>query len=289
MLSPEVVKKIRQIEITTKRLLSGSFVGDYSSAKKGSGFEFDQIREYQQGDDVRFIDWKASTRANRLMVKQYIEERNRSVILAVDVSGSSFFSSSKKLKSDILSEIAAVLALVSDYGKDQASLLLFTDKIELFIPPARGRKHTHKIMEQLFSYKPKSSGTKIDTVLERLAKLRRRDSIVFLLSDFVDQIDEKKLHIVSKMYDLVAIRCLDKNEDYFPNIGFVTVEDIENKEMVALDTRGKKDSLLRKFLAGRVHDQDAMFKKQGVDFLQIYTDKFFINDIILFFARRMMY
>jgi len=289
MLTPEVLKKIRQIEIATKRLLSGSFVGDYSSAKKGTGFEFDQIRDYQQGDDVRFIDWKASARANKLLIKQYIEERSRSVILAVDISSSSFYSSSKQLKYDILSEIAAVLALVADYGKDMASLLLFSDHVEVFIPPARGRQHIHKIMERLFSYKPKNKKTRINTVLDRLAKLRRRDSIVFLLSDFIDQIDERKLHIVSKMYDLVAIRCLDDNESSFPNVGFVNIKDIETGESAVLDTRGKADTQLRNFLQKRVHNQDGVFKKYGIDFLSVSTKKSFISDIILFFRRRMMY
>jgi len=289
MLTPEVLKKIRQIEISTKRLLSGSFVGDFSSAKKGTGFEFDQIRDYQQGDDVRFIDWKASARANKFLVKQYIEERNRTVILAVDISSSGFYSSSKKLKFNVLSEIAAVLALVADYGKDMASLLLFSDHVEVFLPPARGRQHVHKIMERLFSYKPKNKETRINSVLDRLAKLRRKDSIVFLLSDFIDQIDERKLHIVSKIYDLVAIRCLDDNEKSFPNVGFVNIEDIETGKMAVLDTRGKKDSQLRNFMGYRMKNQDSLFKKYGIDYLSVSTKGSFISDIVLFFRRRMMY
>ncbi|MFC1842478.1 DUF58 domain-containing protein [Candidatus Dependentiae bacterium] len=289
MLSKEVIKKIRHIEITTKRLLSGSYVGDYSSAKKGTGFEFDQIRDYQMGDDVRFIDWKASARSNKLLVKQYIEERNRAVILVVDFSASIFYTSSQKLKFDVLSEIAAVLALVADYGKDLASLLLFTDKVEVFIPPARGRKHIHKIMEQLFSFKPKGKKTDINCALDRLAKLRRKDSIVFLLSDFVDSLSEKKLYVVSKMYDLVAIRCLDKNERRLPNVGFINIEDIESGEHVLLDTRGRGSKKINKFLFDRLHGQEYMFKRFGVDYVDVYPSESFISDIILFFRRRMMY
>ena len=289
MLSSEIIKKIKQIEITTKRLLSGSFVGDYSSAKKGSGFEFDQIREYQLGDDVRFIDWKASARTNKVLVKQYIEERNRAVILAVDMSQSSFYSSSPELKVDVLKEIAAVLALVADYGKDQASLLLFTDEVEVFIPPARGIKHIHKIMESLFSYKPKNAGTNINCVLERLAKLRRKDSIVFWLSDFIGQVDEKKLHIVSRIYDLVAVRCIDKNEHGLPNVGFVDMQDIETGQNVVIDARKKKAKVLTKFLEHRLNVQDGIFKKYGIDYLHVSPQKPFIGDIIIFFRRRMMY
>lgn len=289
MLSSEIIKKIKQIEITTKRLLSGSFVGDYSSAKKGAGFEFDQIREYQLGDDVRFIDWKASARSNKLLVKQYIEERNRAVILAVDISQSSFYSSSPELKIAVLKEIAAVLALVADYGKDQAALLLFTDEIEVFIPPAKGIKHIHKIMEALFSYKPKNKGTNIDCVLERLAKIRRKDSIVFLLSDFITSINEKKLYIVSKIYDLVAVRCIDKNEHMLPRVGFVTVQDLETNENLIVDTRRKKGSAIKIFLEQRLYAQENMFKKYGIDYLNVSPQKPFIGDIIIFFRRRMMY
>ena len=289
MLSSDVIKRIKQVEITTRRLLSGTFVGDYSSAKKGSGFEFDQIRDYQFGDDVRFIDWKASARTNKLLIKQYIEERNRSVIVVIDFSRSTDYSSSSKLKLDILTEIAAVLALVADYGKDQASLLIFTNEVEVFIPPAKGQKHIHKIMETLFSYKPKNPGTKIDAALERLAKLRRKDSIVFLLSDFIGQIDEKKLHIVSKMYDLVAIECLDKNENFLPTVGFVNMEDLETGGQIVVDARRRNIKSLNKFLDNRLHLKENIFKKYAIDFLRVSPDKPFIGDIIKFFRRRMMY
>ena len=317
MLSQETLKKIRLIEIETKRLLSGSFVGDYSSAKKGSGFEFDQIRDYQLGDDVRFIDWKSSARSNKLLVKQYIEERNRTVILAVDISASGFYSTARqlqtgrlaggqlkngklsdgqagKLKIDILAEVAAVLALVADYGKDKASLILFTDEIEVFIPAASGKKHIHTIMEQLFSYKPKSKKTDINCVFDLLAKVARKDAMVFILSDFITDIPEKKLSLVSRLYDLVAIRCLDKNENSFEGIGFVNIEDIETGESFLLDTRsfgGKSRGLkkLNNFLGTRVHQQGNVFKKFGVDLLDISADKPFVGEMILFFRRRMIY
>jgi len=289
MLSSDVIKRIKQVEITTRRLLSGTFVGDYSSAKKGAGFEFDQIRDYQLGDDVRFIDWKASARSNKLLIKQYIEERNRSVIVVTDFSQSTDYSSSAKSKFDILTEIAAVLALVANYGKDQAALLIFTNEVEVFIPPAKGRKHIHKIMETLFSYKPKNSGTNIDIALEQLAKLRRKDSIVFLLSDFIDQIDEKKLHIVSKIYDLVAIECLDKNETVLPSVGFIQMEDLETDQQIVVDTRRRSIQSLNRFLRNRLYLKENICKKYGIDFLQVSPDRPFIGDIIKFFKRRMMY
>lgn len=297
MLSLDVLKKIRLIEIETRRLLSGSFVGDYSSAKKGSGFEFDQIRDYQVGDDVRFIDWKSSARTGKLLVKQYIEERNRAVIIAVDVSASQFYGSLKKTKEDLAKEIAAVLALVADYGKDKASLILFTDEVEVFLPPQAGRKNIHKIMEKLFSYKPKSSKTDFACVLDLLLKLNRRDSIVILISDFIADIPEKKVAIVSKLYDLVAIRCLDKNEKEFPVSGFLNIEDLETGNNFCIDSRRIGAKKLNCLIHERDFGQESIFKKFGIDMLDLcigkngkqYSGQEHISDLILFFRRRMMY
>lgn len=297
MLSKEVLRKIRLIEIETRRLLSGSFVGDHSSAKKGSGFEFDQIRDYQFGDDVRSIDWKSSARSNKILVKQYVEERNRTIILAVDVSASSFFSSAEILKIDVLAQVAAALALVADYCKDRASLILFTDEIEVFLPAASGKRHVHKIMEQLFSFKPKSKKTNINCVFDLLVKINKRDSIVFILSDFIDDMHmlEHKIRLASRMYDLVAIRCLDEKENSFDSIGFINIEDIETGESFLLDTRSSKANELNEFLFSRAHhDQASIFKKFGIDLLDLSLEKSatgrsFISDTILFFRRRMIY
>ncbi|EKD23295.1 MAG: hypothetical protein ACD_82C00151G0001, partial [uncultured bacterium] len=229
-----------------------------------------------------------------LLVKQYIEERDRTVILAVDISASGFYSSGKKAKNDILSEVAAVLALVADYGKDKASLILFTDEVEVFIPAASGKKHVHKIMEQLFSYKAKSKKTDINCVFDMLAKVAKKDVMVFILSDFIADINEKKLSLVSRLYDLVAVRCLDENENRFESVGFINIEDIETGENFLLDTRhldakyiGSKK--LNKFLGARVYEQGNLFKKFGVDLLDISADKPFVGEMILFFRRRMIY
>ena len=148
-LSPDVVKKIKHIEICTRRLLSGSFIGENSSAIKGSGLEFDQLREYQQGDDVRFIDWNSSARMNKLLIKQYVEQRSRTIVIAVDVSASANFGTAKENKRDVMAQIGATLSLVAGYAKDNIALLLFTDQVELFIPPGKGRNHMHHIVEQL--------------------------------------------------------------------------------------------------------------------------------------------
>lgn len=183
-LDKEILQKIKQIEIQTRRLLSGSQVGDYSSAQKGSGFEFDQIREYQVGDDVRFIDWNSSARSNKILVKQYIEERNRTIMLLVDHSESTFFGSSRFLKSQVIAQIASVLALVADYGKDHVGALLFTDEVTSVIPPKRGRQHVREIMGHVLST-PAAGKTSLTCVLKRLIELQKRDAVVFIISDFM--------------------------------------------------------------------------------------------------------
>lgn len=289
MVSKEASQKIRQIEIYTRRLLSGALVGDNRSAIKGSGFEFDQIREYQLGDDIRFIDWNSSARMNTLLVKQYVEERNRTVILAVDISHSRLFSSHGVPRSEIIAEIASILALVADYGKDGVGLLLFSDEVELFIPPATGRRQVRMIMEKLFTHVPASKKTSINSALTYLASLSRRDAVVFLISDFIDDGFETLLRLVSKKYDLIALRCLDAREQQFPDVGFITVEDSETGTTCLLDSRTSGSQLLSGFLHQRIMQQDLLFRRCGIDAMSLTLGKPFIGDLIRFFRRRMMY
>jgi len=289
LLSDDIIRKIKEIEIVTRRLLSGSLVGDTRSAQKGVGFEFDQLREYQQGDDVRCIDWRASARMNKLLVKQYIEERRRTILVAVDVSYSSFFSSSDLLAQDAFAHIASVLALVAEYGKDQVGLLLFSDTIEQYIPPAAGKFHVRKIMETVFTCEPKSKKTKIAIALEHMAKLKRKDAILFVLSDFIDSGFDRQLALTSTMYDLIAIRYLDKNVKTLPAAGFLTIEDIETGEMNTIDVSKKSSSPVNHFLHTRLTEQNDLFKKYGVSVIDIAPDRHFIGDIIRFFRRRMSY
>jgi len=294
-ISEDILKKIRHIEIYTRRLLSGSLIGDTRSAIKGTGFEFDQIREYQPGDDVRFIDWRASARMNKTLIKQYIEERTRTIMLAVDVSGSSFFGSSEQLRHDVLAQIASVLALVTEYSKDQVGLLLFSDEVEQYIPPSRGRHHIHTIMQTVFAYKPKYTRTSVKSALERLAKLKRKDTMAFVISDFIDEGFDRELGVAARMYDLIAIRCLENTEYQLPHVGFITVQDIETGEQYMLDTRKRgiswwgTNSSVNNFLQTRINEQNALFRKYAVDVLDINGTRPFIGDLIKFFARRIGY
>src|SRR5579872_1195696 len=253
----EVLKKVKQIEIQTRRLLRGALIGDSRSAVKGSGLDFDQIREYQSGDDVRFIYWKSSARTGNLLVKQYIEERSRVVLLAVDISASSFLGSTETLKHDIIAQVASVLALVTDTGKDRIGLILFADDVELYIPPASGRAHVHRIMEQVFGFEPKKRTTSITSALKKLAQLKRRDALAFVISDFIDEkIDSSYLSLVSRMYDCIAIRCLDPRELELPAVGFVFMQDPETDDTILMDLRKKSVGTLKQIMHDRVENQN---------------------------------
>lgn len=289
MISSEALKKIKQLEITTRRLLSGTLSGDARSAVKGSGLEFDQIREYQLGDDVRFIDWNSSSRMNKVLVKQYIEERNRTILLAVDISASELYGSDTHLKRDVLASIAGIITLVADYGKDNVGLLLFSNEIELCITPGKGRQHARKILEALFSYTPNSACTDLEAPLNYIAQLKRKDTLLFLISDFIVDGFEKRLAGLVKNYDVVAIRCLDKNEQQFPAVGFLTVQDYETGQLVMLDARTSGSSGINQFLEQRRVQQDGIFKKYGIDSLTLANNQHFMGDLIRFFRRRMRY
>ncbi len=294
MLSQEVLTKIKHIEIYTRRILNNTLSGDSRSAMKGTGFEFDQIREYQVGDDVRYIDWNASVRMNMLLTKQYIEERSRSVILAVDCSGSTFFSSNEDLRFDTIARMASVLALVAEYGKDHVGLLMFSDKVELFIPPKRGRMHTRLIMERLFYFaqhhKKTTTSTDLNGAFEYLARRSVGKSLVFMISDFISEKSfSKYMNVVAKKHDFIAIRCLDTHETKFPSVGFLPIQDSETGEISLLDTRGKNGVRLNALLRERVIEQDHLFKQYGIDVLDVRIDKSFMSDLCCFFRRRMMY
>lgn len=290
VVSSDIAAKIKQLEIFTRRLLNGALVGDSRSAIKGSGFEFDQIRDYSFGDDIRFIDWKASARTNKLLIKQYIEERSRTIFLAVDVSQSSIFGSGNNNKYNRIVELAAILALVAQHGKDHVGLLLFSDQVEEFIPAGSSLSHIHRILERMFSCKPKPSKTDISKALQHLLSVKKSDAIVFLISDFIDDALDTYLAQAARKYDLIAVRCLDINEKAIPPVGFITVEDLETGEMVELDLRGAGNGDVSNFLAARIERQNRLFKQRGIDLVDVAPERHdYLAEMVKFFRRRMMY
>lgn len=285
-LSKEVLQKVRSIEIHTRRLLSGTLIGDYSSSKKGSGLEFDQIRAYQEGDDVRFIDWNSTARQGTLLVREYVEERSRSIILVVDGSASTFFTSSDELKSEYSAQVASVLALVADAGKDHVGLILFSDSVEQVIPPKVGRPHVRRIMETLFSHTPRSIGqTSLEGALQRLIQMNRKDALVFLISDFIVQDGyEKALRMVCKKYDTIAIRCLDQREKDLPSVGLLPVADPETGAHGFLQTANKQLSYV---LEERFKQTESTLKRCGADILELEVQKPFVGELVRFSRQRM--
>lgn len=287
-LSPDIHKKIKEIEIHTRRLLRNAQIGDARSALKGIGFEFDQIREYQRGDDVRFIDWNASARMDTLLVKQYREERSRTVMLAVDISASNQFGSIDNLKHDTLAQIASVLALVTNSGKDRIGLILFSDIIEEYIPPSRGNNHVQLLMEKVFTATPQRKTTNINTVFQKIATLKYRDIIGFIISDFIDdQVKAAYVAPLCKKHDIIGIRCLDQHEKTIPPIGFLSMQDKETGQSLTLDLR--KNEHVVHFFNERIIEQNKFYKRNGMRLIDTVNNDTFIGDLIRFFRRRMRY
>jgi uncharacterized protein (DUF58 family) len=286
-MNDEIRKKIKKLIIYTKRCMQGTLAGDYLSAFKGSGLEFDQIREYQMGDDIRRIDWNTSAKMDKIMVKQFIEERDRNVILAIDVSKSSLFSSQKELKKETIAQVAAALSYVAAQNKDRIGVLFFSDRVEKWITPARGMVHFGKIMESIFSLKPSGQETNIKEAISFLIGLKKRNSIVFMLSDWIDEVEnyEKLLKVARCKYDFIGMRFLDLCETEFPDIGYLDVQDLESGGTYTINTSDVKNSV-QTFLKARQIAQDRLFQSHKIDLLNITVGKPFVNDLISFFHKR---
>jgi uncharacterized protein (DUF58 family) len=236
----EILKKVRKIEIKTRRLSDHIFSGEYHSSFKGRGMTFSEVRQYQYGDDVRAIDWNVTARYNEPYVKVFEEERELTMILMVDVSGSEFFGTSKQFKKNTITEIAATLAFSAIQNNDKVGLLLFSNQVELFIPPKKGKSHVLRIIRELIEFKPKSTKTNIAEALKFMLSVQKKRAILFILSDFFDDTYEATLKIVGKKHDVTGIRVFDRHETNIPNIGLVPMLDAETKEVMFINTASKK-------------------------------------------------
>ncbi len=288
-LPEDILRKIKQIKIATRRALNGQLVGDSRTAIKGVGFDFDQIRAYSPGDDVRFIDWKASARTDNLVIKQYIEERNRTVHLLVDISRSGDFTTTKNSKRDLAAQIASIIAISSFYGKDRVGLTLFSNYIEHVIPPSSQLHHVDMCVEKLFAHEPKHHGTNVSAAIDRILRAEKKSSLVFIISDFIDELlDEKKLGNLAKKHDVVAVRCLDECELKIPSVGIVHVQDIETGRDIVIDTGDAHG--LQQFFENRIAKQNKIFAKYGIDLLEIFPrTQHLVTKIVGFFKKRMRY
>jgi uncharacterized protein (DUF58 family) len=228
METKELLKKVRKIEIKSRRLSDNIFGGEYHSTFKGRGMTFSEVRQYQYGDDIRNIDWNVTARYNEPFVKVFEEERELTLLLMVDVSGSKHFGTQGQFKRDEITEIAATLSFSAMQNNDKVGIILFSDQVELYIPPKKGRSHVLRIIRELLEYQPKSKKTKISAALEFLSGVLKKKAIVFLMSDFMDSDYEKTLRIVAKKHDLTGIRIYDRHEESIPNIGLVPMIDNES-------------------------------------------------------------
>ncbi|HHB52669.1 MAG TPA: DUF58 domain-containing protein [Saprospiraceae bacterium] len=240
METKEILKKVRKIEIKTRRLSDHIFSGEYHSSFKGRGMTFSEVRQYQYGDDVRAIDWNVTARYNEPYVKVFEEERELTMVLMVDVSGSEFFGTTQQFKKNTITEIAATLAFSAIQNNDKVGLLLFSNQVELYIPPKKGRSHVLRIIRELIEFKPKSTETNISDALKFMSSVQKKKAIVFMLSDFLDSDYESTLKIVAKKHDVTGIRVFDKHEVTIPNIGLVPMLDAETKEVMLVNTNSKK-------------------------------------------------
>jgi uncharacterized protein (DUF58 family) len=287
MLPKEVIRKIRGIEIRTKRLVNDVFSGEYHSIFKGRGMEFMEVREYQPGDDIRIIDWNVTARYGYPFVKKFKEERELTVIFLVDASSSGQFGTKERLKEEIAAELCSVLAYSATKNNDKVGMIIFTDKIEKHIPPKKGRYHVLRLIREVLYFNPESKGTDINLALEFLGRVIKRKAIVFLISDFLSGEFEKLIRIANRRHDVIAIRITDPRELELPDVGFLELEDAETGEQILIDT---KDSQVRKSFSDTAYRErsilDRTFRSMDLDNIQILTDKPYIEPLMGFFRLR---
>jgi uncharacterized protein (DUF58 family) len=287
MIPVELIRKIKKIEIHTKNIVNTVFSGEYQSVFKGQGMEFSEVREYQDGDDIRLIDWNVSARMGDTFVKKYVEERELTIIFAVDASSSGEFGTFEKMKGDIAVELCAVLAFSAIKNNDRVGLIIFTDKVEKFIPPKKGKTHVLRLIRELLYFKPEGKKTNLENLLEHITKAVKRKSVVFVISDFLDSGYETSLRVANKKHDIIAITITDPRELEIPDIGFIELEDSETGEIILLDTSSER--VRRTFASNSdalISERDKIFKSMNVDSINIFSNKSYIEPLIKFFRMR---
>ena len=287
MKTKDLLKKVRKIEIKTRRLSNNIFGGEYHSAFKGRGMTFSEVRSYQYGDDVRTIDWNVTARYNEPFVKVFEEERELTLILLVDISGSEMFGGKKELKKNIITEISATLAFSALQNNDKVGLILFSDQIELYIPPSKGKIHVLRIIRELIEFKPKSKKTDISEAFKFLVDVTKKKSIAFVLSDFISDQYEKNLKIAANKHDLTGIRIYDKLEIEIPNLGIVPMFDQEAEKVKMVDTSSKKlRDDYKKFNLINKKRFDDLFLKNGSGTINCSTEESYVKKLLNYFKSR---
>jgi uncharacterized protein (DUF58 family) len=287
METTDLLKKVRKIEIKTRGLASQLFSGEYHSVFKGRGMAFSEVKEYQLGDDVRSIDWNVTARFNHPFIKVFEEERELTVMLLVDVSGSGDFGTLKQMKKDLAIELCAVLAFSAIQNNDKVGIIFFSDIVEKFIPPKKGRTHILRIVRELIDFRPQHSKTNISEALRYLTSAIKKRSIAFLISDFIDKEFEDAIKIANKKHDVVAIRVYDQREQDIPPAGLLRLVDAESGNVMWVDSSNKstRDSFQR-WLSSKEEILKNILKRSGVDNIHIRTDQSYVQPLINFFRMR---
>ena len=287
MIPKEWLKKIRQIELRTVRLVEDLMGGQYHSVFKGRGMDFDEVREYQPGDEVRRIDWNVTARTGIAHIKKYIEEREMTVMLLVDASASGGIGSVAQSKRELAAELAAVLAFSAIQNNDKVGLLLFTDGAEKYIRPGKGRLHVLRLISDVLSYQPASRGTNLTRALQHINRAIRRRAVLFVISDFMDEGFERALRISSRKHDLIAVPVIDASERALPDLGWISFEDAETGEVVEINT-GDPKARAAFAVAGeeRIGKLRRLFRKSGLDTIEVHTDQPYLKALMQFFENR---
>lgn len=286
-ISPELMDKIRSIQFRAGFLANDIMAGEYASAFKGRGMEFSEVREYTPGDDVRLIDWNVTARMQHPYIKEFREERELTIMLMVDVSSSGAFGSGNKLKNEISAEVASILAFLAIRNNDKIGLMVFSDKIEHYVPPKKGKAHVWNIVRTILNFTPEGKGTSLNLPLEYLLKIQKRKAVVFLISDFQAEGYERNLKLAAKKHNVIAITITDPRETTLPDIGLIQLQDAETGEIVLVDTRvGNLPQRYASLIAEKQARQKKLFHSIGIDVIEIDCDRSLVNPIIKYFKIR---
>ena len=283
----EVLRQVKLIELRTRGLVNTVLSGEYQSVFKGQGMEFAEVREYAAGDEYRTIDWNVSARMGHPYVKKHTEERELTVMFAVDLSGSEQFGTRGRFKAELAAEVAAVVAMAAIKNNDRVGLLSFTDRIEEFVPPKKGRRHALRLIRDLLAFKPSGVGTDLSVALDYLGRILKHRAIVFLISDFLDSDFEKSLKLISRRHDVVAVTVSDPREHAIPNVGYLELVDAETERRVVLDSSNR---FVREQFEHLANEEDTrlrrLLRRLSIDQIEIRTDRSYVKPLIDFFRAR---
>ena len=287
MLPEELIKKVRAIQIMTSRAVDASFAGQYESVFKGRGMQFDEVREYTPGDDIRDIDWNVTARSGKPYIKRFVEEREMTLLFAVDLSASGAFGTINKMKNELAAEFCAVLAFAAAKNNDKVGLLIFTDRIELYIPPKKGSSHVLRLIRELLAFEMPRRKTLLPMALDYAAKVTRKRATVFVVSDFMETDCRKSLSLLNRRHDVIAVPVRDRVEISMPNVGMIELQDAETGEVIMVDTSSR--NFRTQYDRSSRDSFDAltgMMRSINIDTIPIYTDRPYIQDLVTFFHMR---